>query len=404
MGDRSPLHYGWLVVFAGMLTVFAALGLGRFALGMLLPSMGEGLGLGYSEMGFISTVNFIGYLAAVVLCGRAVRRFGARQVITAGTALVAFSMLLVSRAEGFFQALIFYFLTGVGSGAANVPIMGLVAHWFLASHRGRAAGFMVIGSGFAIMFSGVLIPHINELQGAEGWRLSWTVLGLVSLAVALLGAVLLRNTPSEKGLKPMGHVRGGSLPSLPPRHIAAAIVARLGGIYFLFGFTYVIYATFIVTTLVQERGFSEAAAGSFWFWIGFLSLLSGPLFGTLSDRLGRKAALMLVFALQGSAYVLVALELPEAFLYLSIFLFGICAWSIPSIMAAAVGDYMGPERAVAAFGTITFFFGLGQIAGPALAGALAEYLDSFSWSYLLAALLAGLAILLTARLHGKPQR
>ena len=50
MMDKRPLHYGWLVVFAGMLTVFAALGLGRFALGMLLPSMGEGLGLGLSTV------------------------------------------------------------------------------------------------------------------------------------------------------------------------------------------------------------------------------------------------------------------------------------------------------------------------------------------------------------------
>jgi len=395
----EPLHYGWLVVFAGLLTVFASLGLGRFALGMLLPSMGETLELGYSEMGFISTGNFVGYLAAVVGCRYLVSRFGARRVVSAGLLLVALSMLLVSRAEGFYQALIFYFLTGVGSGAANVPIMGLVAHWFLASHRGRAAGLMVIGSGFAIMFSGVLIPYVNTVQGAEGWRLSWAVLGLVSLVVTLVGGLLLRNSPAEKGLKPVGHLREGPAPQLPSHHASRAIIARLGAIYFLFGFTYVIYATFIVTTLVQERGFSEAAAGNFWFWVGFLSLASGPLFGTLSDRLGRKAALILVFLLQGSAYALVAFELPIGFLYLSIFLFGICAWSIPSIMAAAVGDYMGPERAVAAFGTITFFFGIGQIAGPGLAGVLAESSGSFMGSYLLAAAMAGLAILLTAGLQ-----
>ncbi len=403
-GDRPlsglPFHFGWIVVFAGMLTVFAALGLGRFALGMLLPSMGEGLALSYSEMGFISTGNFVGYLAAVVLCARATRRFGASRVIAAGLLAVAVSMVLISRAGSFWQALVLYFVTGVGSGAANVPVMGLVAHWFHASHRGRAAGFMVIGSGFAIMFSGTLIPFVNGLQGADGWRMSWLLLGLISLVITFTGLALLRDSPADMGLEPIGHGRPRTDDAIQSGRGETGTVTHLGGIYFLFGFTYVIYATFIVTTLVQERGLSEETAGNFWFWVGFLSLFSGPVFGTLSDHLGRKTALVLVFGLQGMAYGLVAFEPSMVFLYLSIFLFGICAWSIPSIMAAAVGDSMGPERAVAAFGTITFFFGIGQISGPGLAGLLAETSGSFSGSYLMAAGLAGLAIILTLLLPG----
>ena len=49
------LHYGWIVVVLGVLVVMCALGIGRFAFGMLLPSMGEGLALSYREMGVIST-------------------------------------------------------------------------------------------------------------------------------------------------------------------------------------------------------------------------------------------------------------------------------------------------------------------------------------------------------------
>ena len=56
-------------------------------------------------------------------------------------------------------------------------------------------------------------------------------------------------------------------------------IAQLGLLYLLFGATYMIFATFIVTTLVQDRGFSEAAAGQVWAWVGVFSLLSGPLFG-----------------------------------------------------------------------------------------------------------------------------
>ena len=400
-----PFHYGWVIVATGMLAVFASLGLGRFTLGMLLPSMGASLGLSYAEMGFIGTGNFVGYLAAVILSRFGVARFGSRRLVAAALVLVALSMLLVSRANGFLHVLLLYFLTGIGSGAANVPIMGLVAHWFTRGTRGKAAGFIVIGSGFAIMLSGVLIPFVNVHLGAEGWRASWLVLGVVVLMVALGCQALLREDPAEVGLTPVGAGReppGGSNP-LQERP-ARDVVALLGVVYFLFGFTYVIYVTFIVTTLVQERGFSEAVAGNFWFWLGLLSLLSGPVFGTLSDWLGRRAGLMLVFSLQGLAHLLVAAPLPSGFLYLSMALFGVCAWSIPSIMAAAVGDYMGPRRAVAAFGSITFFFGVGQIAGPSLAGILAEHSGSFASSYLLAAALAALAILLTALLRRPPTR
>ena len=393
---RLPFHYGWAVIAAGCVGIFACLGLGRFALGMLLPSMGLSLDLSRSQMGWISTANFIGYMAAVMLGGRMVARWGARKTIVAGLGLVGLSMMAVSRAEGFGQVLALYVLTGFGSGAANVPVMGLVAHWFGRRVRGRAAGFVVIGSGVAIMTAGALVPMINAAHGAEGWRLAWLVIGLMVLAAAAIDLLVIRNHPSELGLSPV--TGEAASPGAPAPICAAApspsakrrILAHLGAVYAAFGFTYVIYATFIVTTLVQERGFPESTAGMFWSWIGFLSLASGPVFGGLSDRIGRRAGLMIVFSFQAAAYVLVALPLPEPFLYASIILFGLVVWAIPSIMAAAVGDYLGPEQAAAAFGTITLIFALGQIVGPAVAGWMADAWGSFSGAFAMAALVAGL--------------
>lgn len=401
---RLPFHYGWVVVFAGMLAIFACLGIGRFALGMLLPSMGGSLGLSYAQMGLISTGNFVGYLAAVLACGRLVARFGYRPLIVAALAGVGASLVLVSRANGFHQVLVIYLLTGFASGAANVPVMALVSHWFTRRRRGRAAGFIVIGSGFAIMFTGLMVPAVNAEYGAEGWRLSWLVLGAMVLVIAVVCGWLLRDDPEPMGLAPVGQALDA--PVRPPRAASdegpsrhRKLLLHLGAIYFGFGFTYVIYATFIVTTLVEEWGFTEAVAGRFWIWVGLLSLFSGPVFGTLSDRFGRRAGLATVFTLQMLAYLLVALQLPLPFLYISVACFGLVAWSIPSIMAATVGDYMGPARAAAAFGYITFFFGIGQIAGPALAGILAEASGSFSSSYFMAAAVVAVSIALTALLR-----
>jgi len=394
-----PFHYAWVIAAVGLLAILACLGIGRFSLGMLLPSMGADLGLTYAQMGFIGTGNFIGYLLAVLACGVLVRRLGARTVIVLALLTVGATLLAVSRVEGFAAAFALYLLTGIGSGAANVPTMGLVSQWFTRQLRGRAAGVMVIGSGFAIMLSGILIPEINARWGASGWRYGWAILGLIVLVIALVALALLRDAPARMGLSPCGRQdissAGARAPSAAQRR---RVLAHLGAIYFLFGFTYVIYATFIVTTLVKERGFSEDLAGRFWFWVGLLSLFSGPVFGMLSDRLGRRQGLAAVFGVHTLSYLLVGLQLGEPFLYASVVLFGFAAWSVPGIMAASVGDYVGPAHAVSGFGTITFVFGLGQVTGPALAGLLAQASGTFASSYLMAAAMAATAMALSLAL------
>ncbi len=400
-----PLHYGWIIVFSGVLTIIAVLGLGRFSLGMLLPSMGSDLGLGYSQMGFIGTGNFIGYLLAVVYSSRLVKRFGFRAVISGGVFLVAVSMATVGAANGFWMVLFAFFVTGIGSGLANVPIMVLVSHWFGPSLRGRAAGLMVSGSGLGIMITGLLIPAVNRWAGSgQGWRINWVVMGVMVLLISLLCILLIRNRPQDIGLEALERTgakkKKESAPSLTehPALPATRIILHLGGIYFFFGFTYVIYVTFVVTTLINDYGFSEAVAGRFWFWFGLLGVFSGPLFGTLSDRLGRAKTLAIVYGLLAVSHFLLARHPIPGSVYLSIGIFALSAWSIPSIVAAAIGDYLGPLQAASGFATVTLLFGLGQIIGPSLAGVLAEIQGDFSSAYLLASLLTLVAALLSLTL------
>jgi len=381
--DRA---YCWVIVFAGMLALFAGLGLGRFSLGMLLPRMGEALALNYGEMGYISTANFCGYLMAVVSCGKLNRMIGSRLLIFLGLLLVGGSMLLVGRMTGFYTILLLYAVTGIGSGLANVPVMALISTWFEPARRGRAAGLCVMGNGLGLLVSGYGVPLMNSSAG--GWRLSWSALGGMVLILSLLCLLLLRNTPL---VQPKTGQRSHMVGQRPLIAIADTVyrkrIAHCGLIYFLFGCTYVIYITFMVTALVQDRGLDEQEAGVLWSWVGFLSLGSGPLLGYFSDRFSRKGALVLIFFCQAVAYLLVAAKLPMVAVYISIGCFGLVAWSVPTVMAALVGDYAGSERAAAAFGLVTFAFGIGQVAGPAIAGMLAEHTGSFSVSFVLAAVL-----------------
>lgn len=392
-----PIHYGWVIALTGMGVLFACLGLGRFSLGMLLPSMGASLDLTYSQMGLIGTGNFVGYMLSIVLAGMTARVLGARKTIVLGLLLVGCSMMLISRAQGFITAMALFTATGMGSGLANVPMMGLVSHWFLKSTRGRAAGAMLSGNGLAIVLTGFFIPWINQALGAEGWRTGWLTIGTTALVIAAIAGLLLRNHPEEKGLAPLGKAADtpGTAGPEQARDTRGSMI-HLGCIYIFFGATYAVYVTFIVTALVNERGFGEGAAGGFWSVVGALSMISGPLFGWMSDRLGRKTAIMVVYTLFTIAYALAAADLPIEFLYLSIGIFGLSVWSVPTIMSAAVGDYAGPARAASAFGFITLFFGAGQISGPVLAGILADRTGTFSTAFWLCALLTAIAVGVTA--------
>lgn len=400
-----PFHYGWIIVVAGGLTVFACLGLARFAYGMLLPGMRLGLQLTYDQMGIISTGNFAGYLLAVGLSPLMIRRFAPRTVIVLGLALLSVFMLLMSRSSGFVPLLGFYFMVGIGSGMANVPMMVLVSYWFSAAARGKAAGFMLIGNGLGIIVSGFLIPFMNTCMGSsEGWKGGWIVLGAICLVITLLVGLAVRNSPRELGLSPLGSDQpaASGLPEAPSTPFPGGLVAHLGILYMIFGATYMVYGTFIVTSMVVEQGFSEASAGHFWAWVGFFSLISGPLFGFISDRFGRKGGFMAVFATQTLAYALAGSSTGQTGLFLSIALYGAAAWGIPTIMTAAVGDYLGPYRAVTGFSIVTFFLGAGQTIGPGSAGFIASVSGSFAACYLASAALTGLGILAAALLP-KPE-
>lgn len=402
---KAGIHYGWIIVVIGFLVIFSCFGLARYSYAMLLPAMQAALALPYERMGFIGTGNFTGYLLAVLLAPKVMQRLKPRWTIAGGLLLVGICMSAIAFTHRFAAIFALYLLVGIGSGFANIPMMSLVTYWFRSEQRGKAAGLVIGGNGAGIILAGMLVPFLNNLSGVEGWRSNWLVLGLICLVVATCAALFLRNHPEEMELEPIGR-------PLPPadgqlvkheQRGSGMMLLRLGLLYLAFGATFMVYGTFIITTMVKEFGLSEAKAGFYWSWIGFISLFSGVFFGMLSDRIGRKWGLALVFVVQTAAYLLAGLKLGPSLLMVSIILYGLAVFAIPAIMAASVADYLGLARAAAAFATITIFFAMGQAVGPATAGIIAGASGSFRFAYLLSAAITAAAVVLAASLPLPPK-
>jgi MFS family permease len=392
----SPFHYAWLVLAAGTLVVFGALGLARFGYTMVLPAMQQGLGLSNTQAGALATVNLFGYLVLSVLGGALAARYGPRVVITVGLTVAAAGMLLTGLSNSFATAAVWRVVTGMGSGASNVPAMGLLAAWFVQSRRGMAAGIGVTGSSLALIVLGLLVPQVLSAFGWNGWRICWFLFAGITLGLAVLAFTILRNCPSELGLLPIGATGESTTITAKVRELnwgrvyRNGVVWHLGLIYVAFGFSYIIYMTFFTKYLIAEGGYTQESAGRLFMLMGWLSLLCGLIWGSVSDRLGRKTALVIVYIIQAVAFGLFALWPFSTGFIISAVLFGLSAWSIPAIMAASCGDLLGPRLAPAGLGFVTLFFGIGQAAGPSVAGILADASHSLSPALLLA---AGVALL-----------
>jgi MFS family permease len=170
-GDKPQLHYAWIILIVSNLVVIGALGLARFSYSLLLPAMQTGLDMDNTQAGTLATADTIGYLTLSLIGGALASRYSPRGVVTAGLVLAGLGMLITGAAKGIFIAAVGRAITGVGSGASNVPIMGLLLGWFTQKRRGAASGIAVSGASIAIIAVSPLVPRIVEAYPDNGWRM-----------------------------------------------------------------------------------------------------------------------------------------------------------------------------------------------------------------------------------------
>jgi MFS family permease len=388
------IHYAWIIAFTGTLVLLLTQGFGRMSYSVILPSMKEGLVLTYTQVGLIGTANFIGYLSLAVIGGFLAVRFGTRRTIFISLLVMGVSLFLTGLSGSFTSAFFMRLITGMGNGGAVVPMMALTASWFAARKRGLAAGILTMGTGLGLSIVGLVLPYVMAQFGADGWRYAWFLLGVIVFALSFVCRALLRDNPADKGTAMYGGQEEVKSRATVTFFSAWRDVVRekeiwkLGVVYFMFGFSYIIYVTFFVAYLTSEAALTPQKAGQIFALLGLASILSGTLWGALSDILGRRYGSLLAYLTIALSFLMLALWRSSPGFYVSSIVFGISLSSIPAIMAAAVGDSMGGRLAPAALGLITLIFGIGQSLGPAVAGWIKDATGTFTGAFVLSAVVS----------------
>jgi MFS family permease len=353
--------------------------------------MKEGLALTYTQVGLIGTGNFIGYLCLAVIGGFLAARFGVRRVVFVSLVVMGISLFLTGLSESFGFAFLMRLITGMGNGGSYVPMMALPAAWFAMEKRGLATGVVTMGTGTGLSLTGLILPYFMGEYGQEGWRYAWFLMGAIVFACSFACYLLLKDSPKEMGLAMYGgeeEQRGGpkvTLFSAWKDVIGEKEIWKLGSVYFMYGFSYIIYLTFFIAYLTKEIGLSTQSAGGIFAVLGFFSIFCGVIWGTISDMVGRRYGSVLAYTTLALSYLVFGFWKETTGFYISAVVFGITAFSIPVIMAAAAGDAVGGRLAPAGLGFITLFFGIGQAFGPAVAGWLKDATGTFTHAFLLSA-------------------
>jgi sugar phosphate permease len=375
--------------------------------------MRDGLSLTYTQVGLIASGNFIGYLVISVVGGFLASRFGARNIIFLSLLVTGAGLFLTGLSDSFSFAFLTRLLTGLGNGGVPVPMITLPAIWFSMRKRGLAMGMVNMGVGLGLSVAGLLLPYCISYYGPQGWKYAWYLMGMTVLVCSFVCYALLRDHPREKGLTMYGgdaHEEQASLPenitlgSALRRVVGESQIWKLSSVYLAFGFSYIIYLTFFIAYLTKELSMSTAEAGRIFALLGFLSIFCGLPWGSLSDWIGRRYASTLGHLTIAISFLLFAYYKQPLGAYLSAIIFGLTAFAIPVIIAAAVGDAVGGQLASAGFGLVTLFFGIGQVFAPFIGGWIRDITGTFTSAFLLSATVAILGAIFSYFLMGRSIR
>jgi predicted MFS family arabinose efflux permease len=350
----------WLIALGGMLTLAVAVGIGRFLYTPILPNMIADLGLSKTQAGWIASANYVGYLIGALAASSSKLRGSRRLWMLAGLFLGGVTTAAIGLLFDLVMFLGFRFIGGIASAFAFVYSSTLVVDQLIRMGRADLSAIHFGGVGLGIASSGLIVSGAASF-GLD-WRWQWLGGGIASLLLTILVCHLV----SEQAQSRVTYETEKKSPEL------IILIAAYG----LFGFGYIITATFLMTIVRDTDGIRQLES-VIWLVVGLAGFPSVAIWMWISKQIGvlkTFSVACIAEAIGVCAYVL--WPSPVSFLITGVFLGGtfiaLTALGLVGARAFNTGD---PRQVV---GLMTASFGFGQIVGPSFAGILHDITVSFT--------------------------
>lgn len=402
---RLPFYYGWVIVAVTFVTM--AIGVNaRTSFSLFFPPIVSEFGW---DRGVTAGAFSFGFLVSAImspLMGKLMDRGGPRAVMELGTVLMGAGLLLAPLTT---QPWHLYTTIGmlVGAGSVCLGYSGqslFLPNWF-SRKRGLAIGVAFAGVGIG---SVTVLPWVQHMIEATGWRTACTAVGLVVLSVLVPINLLLRKRPQDMGLLPDGDAAPHAS-AQPVSNIVDPVWAgtdwtlsraiRTTRFWWLalglFGGLYTWYAVQVhQTKYLLDIGFSPGTAA----WaLGMVSLFGVPgqiFLGHLSDRIGREW----IWTVSGSGFAicfaaLMALQYAPslALVYVMVISQGLLGYGVTSIMGAVVLEIFQGDHFGSIFGTLMLAALAGGAVGPLVTGLLHDHYGTYTVAFALGIAVSALA-------------
>ena len=391
-----PFYYGWIIVAVTFVTMAVGVN-ARTAFSLFFPPIISEFGWERGVTAGAFSFGFVVSGAVSPFIGRLMDRAGPRAVMELGVALMGGGLLLAPLTT---QPWHLYLTIGVMVGAGSVCLgysgqSLFLPNWFIR-RRGLAMGIAFAGVGIG---SVTLLPWVQHMIEATGWRTACTAMGLLVLIALAPINLLLRKRPEDIGLEPDGDDAPSATSPKPVSNIVDPVWAgtdwtlrrALGTSRFwwialgYFCGLYIWYAVQVhQTKFLLDIGFSANVG----VWaLGVVSLLGIPgqiLLGHVSDRVGREwiwTASCLGFAICFACLIALKYAPTLPLVYLMVFTQGALGYGLTSIMGAVVLEIFQGRHYGSIFGTIMLVALAGGAAGPWITGALHDLTGSYTLAF-----------------------
>jgi MFS family permease len=338
--------------------------------------------IGAAALGNLSALYFYSYVAMQIPTGIIADRWGPRRLLSLGALVAGIGTLLFALAPGMLLVGTGRLLIGASVAVAFVGLLQLTNNWFPPKVYAMASGMALFVGIIGATGAG---PPLRLLVEGFGWRATILVSSLATFGIAAAIWILVRDHPHDRGYTDWRQTARGDGAA---RHLSilaglrevlryrntALLFLAPGG---LVGPVLTFSGLWGVPFLTTHYGLSPTRASMFTTSLLVAWAFGGPLFGWLSDRIGRRKPLYI-----GGCALSLAAWLPAVFVH---------PLPLPALLTALILAGFGSGCMIISFafvkesvpaslsGTATGLVNMGVMSGPMLLQPLVGGVLDLGW-------------------------
>ncbi len=402
--SSGGLFYGWRIVAASIVILFASSGVGFYAHGVILDPIRAQFGWSKGVISSAITLYFVTTSFAGIFVGQKIDKYGPKPFLIGGALLFSCSYFLLSRIDQVWQLFFVYFLVAVGwSGSSLLSVNTLITNWFIQK-RGLAMSITMTGLSLGGM---ILVPLASYLIVAKSLQTAIISMSFIyALVIIPCTLLFIKARPSDINLQPDGVVIETTAKT---DHNSTLIIesqlrtwtrkeafttSAFWSIVVAFSLALCVQMAFLVhqVSFLSIYLGKMGAAGAVSITAG-ASIMGRLTLGSFVDRFDKRYTAMICFLAQGSAVLALAFSQEIVVLYVCTFLFGLTMGSMLMMLPLITAECFGMVSFGLVSGMIGVFSTSGSSFGPMIAGYIFDATQSYQLAFILFACFSLLATL-----------